>query len=568
MKKIYGIFISGLLLLFMSACEKDGVLYTLSGLESSELLATATDVALSLDKRDSVVVSFTWTTSTLTVSDTAVSVPDGVLSMTLQAATTSDFSTTIVESEEENLSKAFTGSELNILATTLGLPADTSSAIYFRMKSSIGDNIEPLYSNVVILNVTPYYVDFTVGKILNSSKEETGTTLYSADADGSYTGFMGATAWYNFYLQEGDGTIWGNDAVTGTAFELSSDDDHWNCWFPGVAGCYYVIVNTETERWSSLLMPSLAVSGDIQGDMTFDRATVRWLLTFEATSTSMTIQLGGTGNQYNYSTGTDDASAVSTAFGFTGTADALTFGSQAQNLTVTVPSTGTYTLTVDLSDPTAWTVEAVEGSQEQEEVNQYVYLAGIDDGRTNSDWNFDNTLTLYDEDNLSYAGVVDVNSKWGYGVYVEEDNWSDVYKLGTGDAYSGTLVYKGSTNLPAPTAGLYLIDVSLNGLTYALTSVGNTIYLAGLNNDWVFDTMPTLTETATAGVYTGQVTISTVSSWGFQIHLDTTWSHFFGGSGGSLTFKGGNITEDATIGIGTYTLTVDLIGGTYSFTSI
>jgi hypothetical protein len=38
----------------------------------------------------------------------------------------------------------------------------------------------------------------------------------------------------------------------------------------------------------------------------------------------------------------------------------------------------------------------------------------------------------------------------------------------------------------------------------------------------------------------------------------------YGGSGGELYFGGNGITDDATLGAGTYTMTVDLINGSYT----
>lgn len=565
MNKISGILISSLLLFFLSSCEKDGDLITLSGMDNSELMATATDLVLSLDSRDSVMVTFAWTNATLALSNPDMSVPDDILATTLQASASSDFSTSLVESDEENLSKAYTCSEMNTLATTLGLVAGTPTPIYFRLRASIGANMVPLYSNVITLNVNSYRIDFTMGKILGSTQVETGTALYSPTENGIYTGFMGATAWYNFYMLEGDGTIWGNDGVTGTPFLMSDGSTaRWNFWFPGVGGCHFVTVNTTTKQWSTLYIPVLTVSGDITGDMIFDRPNAKWTMAFTATTTSMNIQLSGTGNLYDYTTGTTDASAKSTVFGFTGSATSLGFASQAQNLTVTVPSAGKYSLTVNLLDPKAWKVEAVVGTVDPEVVNPLVFLPGVDDGISGS-WTFNNTLRLYNEDNLAYAGVVNVNSLWGYSINTEKDNWDDKYTMSTGDAYAGTLVFKGSSNLPAPTAGLYFFDVSLKGLTYKLTSVGNTIYVAGLNDDWAFKP---LAATATPGVFAGPVTINGPSPWGFQIHLDSSWSLKYGGSGGNLVYNGSNITDDAILTAGNYTLTVNLVNGTYIFTAL
>jgi hypothetical protein len=417
--------------------------------------------------------------------------------------------------------------------------------------------------------VTPYHIDFTRGLILNASQQETGVILYSPLEDGIYTGFMGVTAWYNFYLKEGDGTVWGNDGVTGTPFLLSSENDaalRWNCWFPGVGGCYYVTVNTVKKQWEALLLPSLSVSGDVQGDMTYDKSTNRWTLPFEATARSYTVRLNTTAKKYDYTTGTDDNAAISTPFGFKpkrgGAANELAISSTAEALSVAVSEAGTYTLIVDLSNPAKWELSVQKGSSQPVTINPLVYLAGIDDGITGS-WNFNNTLKLYNEETLAYAGVVQVNSLWGYAVYTENGNWEDKYTFGEGDANAGTLVYKGTINLPAPSPGLYLIDVSLKNLSYQLTPVGSTIYVSGLNDVWDFNV--TLSATGTVGEYAGSVTISQVSPWGFQIHLDNSWQHYFGGSNGTLTFKGANLKDDATLGPGVYTLTVNLIQGTYAF---
>ena len=84
---------------------------------------------------------------------------------------------------------------------------------------------------------------------------------------------------------------------------------------------------------------------------------------------------------------------------------------------------------------------------------------------------------------------------------------------------------------------------------------------SGANDDW---TLHTLTATADKGVFSGNVTIEKASEYGIQIILDTAWTYKFGGTDGVLYYKGANITEDAVLAPGTYTLTVDLINRTYT----
>jgi hypothetical protein len=550
-----------LLLLSVTACEEDGERIYLSGLEENELSATETNVILSQENAQQIVLSLVWNKSALTVDHSDKPAPD-VLATYLQISTRNDFASNGIETLEKTLSKAYTGAEINTIAKNLGIEPDASSPIYFRVRSTIGNNMESVFSNVVTVSVTPYLIDMSVGFILNANKEDTGQTLASPQSDGIYTGFMGATGWQNFFLLEGDGSIWGNTPEDGTEFQMSSEADCWNFWFPGTAGCYYVTLNTHTRRWSALLIPTLTVSGDVTAEMTFDRSKVQWTTVFNVSSAStLKVQLNANGKQYDATTKTDDNLAMDTPVAFAQDGENLLLATQAGDISIAVPEAGEYTLIVDFSNPNAWTCQVTSGSVVPKEVNPYVYLPGIDDGISGS-WTFDNYLVLSNEDRLAYTGVVNTNSQWGYSINVEKDNWDDKYTFAEGDAYNGTLVFKGTTNLPAPNAGLYLMETSLKELTYTLTPVGNQIYVGGLNDQWTFD-VP-LTATTTPGVFSGDITINSASSWGFKIYIQADdWDHFFGGAEGKLYYSGSNITDDASLSSGTHRMTVDLINRTY-----
>jgi len=553
-----------LLLLLATACEDDGDKIYLSGIEGEEFVASNNEVVLLREKASQIALSFAWTKSTLTVSNPGMSAPD-VLSTYIQVSSVENFSENVIESEESGLSKAYTVAELNAVAKNLGLEPEVNTPVYFRLMARTGNNMDPVYSNIEVVNITSYLIDMTVGLILDANKVETGVTLASPEINGIYKGFMGATSWYNFYLLEGDGVVWGNTPTDGTEFMLSSGEDSWNCWFPGISGCYYVVMDVNEKLWSSLLVTNLNVSGDINAEMTFDRPNVRWTYVFNAGSASdVKIKLDASGKQYNYISKTDDAAATDASLRFSQEGGRIVLDSQSGEITVSVPEAGESTLIVDLSDPNNWICKIVSGSEEPEETPQYLYLPGVDDGISGS-WTFDNYLRLFDEDNLGYAGVVNVNSLWGYTMNPEIDNWADKYTMAEGDAYSGTLVFGGEDNIPAPDAGLYLIDASTKGLTYALTSLGSEIYVVGLEDVWEFN-VP-LIATHVPGVYSGTITFSSASSWGFSIHLvNGDWNHKFGGSEGKLYYRGDNITDDASLTPGTYQINVDLINQTYSIT--
>ena len=563
MKTVKSLFAILMLLLTVTSCSKDGDNIYLSSPEGGTLTATTSDVVLAKSLRNTIVLSLAWTQSDLKVSDASMSAPN-VLQTKLQVSATQDFSGAIQESSESALSKAYTGSELNTLAKNLGLTAGNATPLYFRLSVKTGDNMTPVYSNVVAVNITAYTIDMTVGFVLDSKKADTGNTLYSATANGVYQGFLGAGAWYNFFLMEGDDTTWGNDGVDGTAFLCSSADTKWNFWFPGQKGCYYTTVDTPNKKWSALYIPKLTVSGDLEGDMTFDKDSDRWTLDFTATAAgTKSIKISGTSSLYNYDTGTDDTKAVAGTVGFGGTSDHITFGTSASDITVTVPSAGTYSLTLNLKNPKQWTCTAEKPYVAPVTVSKYLYVSGVDDG-TSGSWTFDNFLTLYSEDAKAYEGVVSVNSLWGYKFYTTSGDWNSSYGMVDGGTATSGSIVAGGNNITAPTAGLYLFDVSMTNLTYSLTEVTKVCY-AGFNTtgdaggNW---TMTEMTPTSTPGEYTAQVTLAGTCSWGAKIYINGSWDIFFGGSDGTMYYKGDGMEK--ALGAGTYTLTVNLKTMTYT----
>jgi len=543
------------------ACEKDGDLITVSGLDSSELAASKTNLVLTKDSAASVALTLTWSESALSISDTSMAIPESLPSMLMEISTNNEFST-YTEATTSGFSKSYTYIELNTLATNMGVEPYVATPLYFRIKARLGKNTEPVYSNVALVTITTYTIDMSVGFILDSKRVETGSTLYSPNSDGLYKGFLGAVAWYNYYLLEGDGTIWGNYAADGYPFVMDNEKNSasiWNFWFPGQTGCYYTTANTHSKEWTATLISSLSVSGDATASMTFNRADVSWMGSFTTSKANASISITGTSALYNASTKTDDAAAIAGTVSFTPDgANGLQFN---QTGTFTVPgAAGDYTIKLYLADPKAWTYEITAGTVVvKDPISKFLFLPGVDDGISGK-WTFDNYLSLLSEDDSTFAGVVNVNSLWGYQMGLVADDWDGVYKSTGGDAYSGTLGFKTGSNIPAPDAGLYLIKADLKNKTYGLTSV-KKVYYTGLNDDWALKEMA---PTEKIGVYQSEITITKASQWGFQIFIDDQWKNKFGGSKGELKYGGANITDDATLAAGKYTLIVDLVKGTYT----
>lgn len=554
-----------LALLFLWACEKEGDTIYLSGHGSNQLTVSDSEIVLTQERANQVVLSMTWTTSTLAVSDASMSAPKAE-ALYIQIARQEDFSGEILENKEVNRSKAYTGAELNTIAKNFRITPGSSESLYIRLRSSLGENMESKYSNVAGIRVTPYEIDMHTGFVLNADQTESGMSLYSPLANGVYSGFMGAAGWSNFWLREGDGVTWGNLPIDGNAFRLGSSADElapWNAWFPEPSGCYFVEVNTQSREWSALYIAALRVEGDLQQDMSFDRSTGQWKAVFKATAASnVSIRLSGEGKRYDYATGTDNDKAVAQAVAFAGTAERLSFGNTAGELSVTIPEAGEYTLSVNLKDPKHWTLSLQSGSEEPDPVYPTLYLIGVDDALTGGSWAFNQFISLYDEDNRNYAGIIQVNSQWGYQMSIGIDNWADIYTLAEGDAYAGTLAFQGTGNIPAPSPGLYMVEASLKALSYQVSPIGDQIWVMGIDEKYDFNTA--LSATGTTGVYSGPITVSANSPWGIEIQLDQNWTYKLGGSEGKLYYKGENIQDEKLQTPGTYTMTVDLLNMTYA----
>jgi hypothetical protein len=548
-------------LVFVPACEKDGDLIRVSGLESPDLMTSETDVLLTKETSTNAVLALTWSESDLVISNESMHIPGSVPEEIIEVSASDDFES-IMEITPQNNTYAFSGAALNTLAKNLGFTTGVSAPMYFRVRSALGSNTESHLSNVAAVNVTCYSIDMTIGFILDTDSEDTGFMLYAPDADGEYRGFTGVTAWYNWYLLEGDGTVWGNLGVDGNEFVISNDEgSHWNFWYPGIGGNYFTTLSTSNEEWTATYIPSLTVSGDVDATMTFDRLAVKWFVSFTTTTDNATIKVSGADAKlYDKTTGTVDASAITKTIGFIPHTDStLTFEWNSSSAgDITIATAGDYTLTFYLADPKSWTFQIKTGTTVVvDPLSEYLSLPGIDDGISGS-WTFDNYLKLVSEDDSTFAGTVLVNSLWGYNMSLIKDEWTEVYKMGSTE---GTLAFKGANNITAPDPDLYLIQADLKNLTYSHTAITSLSH-AGLNNDW---NLAVMDATAVPGVYASSVTISSASTYGCQLILNDDWAAYYGGTDGELNYKGSNIVDDATIDAGTYDLLVDIRHNSYVF---
>lgn len=390
MKKIFGNLIMLLCALTaLVSCDESCDKIYLDGFKASNLMASASDVKLSVDNSKDIVLSMAWQNPTLLSSDDTKPAGNGTLLTYLQASASEDFET-VKEYTVSNLSKAFVGTDLNAVAKDLGLTPGESAPLYFRIKSQMGANMDAAYSNVCQVNVTPYLIDMSYINILDKDKDNVLTHLYSPASDGIYTGYMNASAWFNFYGKENDGTVWGNSATDGT-FAIDNTESAWNFWFPGVAGIYYTVIDTKAKEWKATLLKTVKLNGE---DMTYDAPNYAWVKVVTTTADNTPITIAATGAEYSKATDTNDDNAVVKTLNYT-LADGKMTDSDAAG-SVNISKAGTYTITVKVGEKSelTYSIESGDNSTPEPEAS--------------------NTLCMFTKDGSSLLAVM---TKVSDGVY-------------------------------------------------------------------------------------------------------------------------------------------------------
>ncbi|WP_294913761.1 DUF5114 domain-containing protein [uncultured Prevotella sp.] len=390
------------------SCDESGDKIYLDGFKASNLMASASDVKLSVDNSKDIVLSMAWQNPTLLSSDDTKPAGNGTLLTYLQASASEDFET-VKEYTVSNLSKAFVGTDLNAVAKDLGLTPGESAPLYFRIKSQMGANMDAAYSNVCQVNVTPYLIDMSYINILDKDKDNVLTHLYSPASDGIYTGYMNASAWFNFYGKENDGTVWGNSATDGT-FAIDNTESAWNFWFPGVAGIYYTVIDTKAKEWKATLLKTVKLNGE---DMTYDAPNYAWVKVVTTTADNTPITIAATGAEYSKATDTNDDNAVVKTLNYT-LADGKMTDSDAAG-SVNISKAGTYTITVKVGEKSelTYSIESGDNSTPEPEAS--------------------NTLCMFTKDGSSLLAVMTKVSDGVYTCKYKPSAWENFRFIFVGD---------------------------------------------------------------------------------------------------------------------------------------
>ncbi len=335
-------------ILFFS-CKKDGDKLVTTDLQQASLTATSSDVVLTEDLSDKLVFQLVWNQPDPEV-ETGYYMADAAVSATLQFATDQSFTTIKNEAAVSSSGMSYTGSDLNTLALKMGFTAGEKSTLYVRIKSVIGPNIKPSYSNVVQVAVTPYEPaekdDYLY--MANTDLTTFDWKLYPRDNSGIYDGFVNVSQWYNFLLTNeasaNADVIYGSYPADGNQYTLYPGTGRWSCWTSN-GGNLYIKADVNTLKWSETPVNSLTVTGDFNSwsatatPMTYDAANKLWTVNITTTAAEqwgIKILINGS---WDFFFGNGDEAGVCK----------LSTSSSDNGFPYTL--TGTHKLTLDLRDP-------------------------------------------------------------------------------------------------------------------------------------------------------------------------------------------------------------------------
>lgn len=374
----------------------------------------------------------------------------------------------------------FTTAELNSACAALGFEPYKSCPLYVRIAARTGVNIDPVFSNVLTYNVTPYR---EYGRYLIYDHWDEGFTpdkLYPTVDEGIYGGFAAPVlpGGWGFVFFDMTGNSYYEPA--NQDFTLVKDEksksgkgDNWNTWFPNGAANYYLYFNTNGEdgqwkgykvpkkmKWSCFYMPSLTVSGDIEGTMSYSKKNNRWELDLTGsgiTPGEKTVKFScNDAKHYDSETGYNNPADAS--FGITKTG----IGAGADAFTVTVTSEES-ALYLNVQDP----LNIFAGCEAVQPVQHTVYIGGLNKTASET-WDLEEMTPTGNPGEYTITKTATSTCEYGCIVYV--DGWD-------GDKYP----FDGNGNLQPTWGGAawgvpwnwgdgktYKVTVNLNELTWKI----------------------------------------------------------------------------------------------------
>jgi hypothetical protein len=351
-KLIYSLFF--LSILVNTACKKDAVLTTLQPVSfGSSLTASVTSVALTTANDNSSVLTMSWPAVVYPVKAAVtytlqVDVPADTLGSNAWAGATS------IAVGKDVLSKAYKGTDLNELSMKLGLTAGTPGKLVFRVQAY---QDRSTYSKAVAVTVTPHALVVTYPLLYVPGDYQgwnpaTAPTVAASVLPKVYEGYINIPAGGSNEFKFTNARDWNHiNYGDGGNGKLTTDGLASGVKVPG-AGYYELSANLNNNTWTytkttwSILGDATPGGWTTDTQLTYNVANQVWTVTADMLSTgSFKFRAN---NAWVIDFGLD-------ANGKLAYADSPVYGYNAAINNITVPTSGNYTITLDLHDPTNYT---------------------------------------------------------------------------------------------------------------------------------------------------------------------------------------------------------------------
>jgi len=263
MKKTLAKFLAiGAIALLLQSCKKDGAIATSNGGKAGTLTASSSTLVLQR-------ASLNDTTKVIKFSFTK---PDygysAAITNTLQIDKPGDnwANPTSVTLGTNVLTQGYSTADFDALLLKLGLTGGTASPVLVRVMHSISSNVASVYSNVVTVTATPFYLTswlYVVGEFQGYSTSSPDSLL-SATSNGIYTGIINFPAGKTQFLilpAKNFNNKYATNNATGSTSTTVAYNASNNLYAPSMPGQYVITLNLNTNTISFALANTYSVIG-------------------------------------------------------------------------------------------------------------------------------------------------------------------------------------------------------------------------------------------------------------------------------------------------------------------
>ena len=348
-------YLAAIIVLLMASCKKEGQQYyvTQGSFPGKEALtASPSNIVLTKANDNDTAVTFTWP---------AASFGDKLaVAYTLQLYVPSDTSGTNAWANAKSFTAgnnivtySFITKDLNSLLNTMSLPAGIADTIAVRIKADVpqyngsASSVPSVYSNTLVIQITPYALSLYIPGAYQGWNPATAPLLnpvtgkpglyeayeYITGSGIQYFKYTNAPDWN--HINYGDSSVTGYFSTNGNAGGLSVPN----------GGYYELTANMNNNTWTAT-----ATTWSIIGDATPGGWNTDTQMTYDSTNQVWTVKADMKASG-SFKFRANNAWVID--FGVDGNgnltyADNPFFGYTANLNNLTVPSDGSYTITLDL----------------------------------------------------------------------------------------------------------------------------------------------------------------------------------------------------------------------------